>query len=322
MLRPKERLKTAILGGLSYTPLRYLVLPEERGTGGTNSSRYCYSVWMRHLVRMASHNLPTCYNCVAELGPGDSIGVGLTALLCGVQTYYAFDVVPHTSAALNLQILNGVAQLLRARAPIPDASEFPNLKPVLEDYSFPHHILPQERLEAGLHPDRLERIRSSIQNGGGMIHYHPHWHTKDQVTASSVDLVLSQAVLEHVAHPENVYRRMHQWLRPGGVMSHQVDFKCHGTSRVWNGHWTYSPIFWNFILRTRNRGYPLNRLPFSAHLQLMQGNGFTLVDSLTCNLPSTLEHRHLARAFRHLGNEDLTTSGAHFLAQKPVRAER
>ena len=33
------------------------------------------------------------FSKIAEIGPGDSIGVGLLALLLGVEKYYAFDVV-------------------------------------------------------------------------------------------------------------------------------------------------------------------------------------------------------------------------------------
>lgn len=48
-----------------------------RNIGGTVSMRYCYSVWLRHLLRHLSmlHGsaLPTVLKTTAELGPGDSL---------------------------------------------------------------------------------------------------------------------------------------------------------------------------------------------------------------------------------------------------------
>jgi hypothetical protein len=51
------------------------------GTGGTDSARYCNSVWLRHLVTLSRNGLGAVPRVVAELGPGDSLGIGLAALL-------------------------------------------------------------------------------------------------------------------------------------------------------------------------------------------------------------------------------------------------
>jgi hypothetical protein len=52
-----------------------------------------------------------------------------------------------------------------------------------------------------------------------------------------VDLIVSQAVLEHVDDLENTYDAFAQWLRPGGRMSHEIDFHSRGLTMPWNGHW-------------------------------------------------------------------------------------
>lgn len=52
-----------------------------RYSGGTISARYCYFVWLRHLVKAYENGLKTRFNRVAELGPGDSLGVGLAAMI-------------------------------------------------------------------------------------------------------------------------------------------------------------------------------------------------------------------------------------------------
>ena len=74
------------------------------GTGGTNSDRYCYSVWLRHLILLNKNGLTKCPQSVAEIGPGDSIGMGIAALISGADEYYAFDIIPHANIEMNLKI--------------------------------------------------------------------------------------------------------------------------------------------------------------------------------------------------------------------------
>ena len=50
------------------------------------------------------------------------------------------------------------------------------------------------------------------------------------VKSGSVDMILSQAVMEHVEHLEQTYEAMRHWLKPGGLASHAIDFKSHGTA--------------------------------------------------------------------------------------------
>ena len=154
---------SAILRGmLSYVPIVDLVLTKLRGGGGTASPSYCYSVWLRHLVMAQKSGLSTLPRTVAELGPGESVGVGLAALLTGSERYWALDVVSYRNPNLNLQILEGLVYLLRNRAPIPDGGEVAELQPDLDSYDFPATILSDHRLEAALSPDRLDRLRNAI----------------------------------------------------------------------------------------------------------------------------------------------------------------
>src|SRR3954470_22636372 len=75
-----------------------------RGTGGTCSARYCYTVWMRHLIKADAASIPTVNSCVAELGPGDSLGSGFAALLSGADRYVALDAKSHANPEQNLAI--------------------------------------------------------------------------------------------------------------------------------------------------------------------------------------------------------------------------
>ena len=47
---------------------------------------------MTHLNRLNTNGFAGVPKTVAELGPGDSIGVGLAALLSGAKSYVALDI--------------------------------------------------------------------------------------------------------------------------------------------------------------------------------------------------------------------------------------
>ena len=97
------KIKPFLTGLASYVPGLYNRYA--RGTGGTNSASYCYGIWIKHLTLLGQSGLHEIPNAIAELGPGDSLGVGLAALLSGVNEYYAFDIRKYTNTEKNLKIL-------------------------------------------------------------------------------------------------------------------------------------------------------------------------------------------------------------------------
>src|SRR5688572_9783841 len=139
---------TFIPGVARLPPVQRVFKRHSIGTHGTNETRYCYSVWLRHLSNAAANGLNTSPVTVAELGPGDSIGIGIAAVLTGVERYYAFDVVAHANTPRNLEIFDGLVDLFRARADIPDAQEYPRVGPALNDYRFPSQLLSRDRMAA------------------------------------------------------------------------------------------------------------------------------------------------------------------------------
>jgi SAM-dependent methyltransferase len=290
-----------------------------RGGGDSQSARYCYSVYLRHLKMAMSSGLTSCPKVVAELGPGNSIGIGLAALIAGSERYHAFDVVAHASIDRNLTVFEELVALFRARADVPGGDELPQVAPVLSEYGFPAALLDEAHLAAALDDARLDRIRESIRHpgaAGSMIDYRAPWFAARVVERDGVDMVFSQAVLEHVDDLPTAYRAMWQWLRPGGFLSHQIDFRCHNTAHDWNGHWRYSDRVWSLI--KGRRYYLLNREPYSTHLKLMADNGFRVVAETRLRLESRLDPRDLADRFRHLTDDDLTTGGAYVRAIKEL----
>jgi len=260
------------------------------------------------------NGLPTDPTNVAELGPGDSLGIGLAALLSGASNYYAFDVVKFANIGRNLEVFDELVALFNKRERIPDATEFPEAQPLLESYEFPAYILTDARLRDALDPRRVESIRGILtgiepnSEGPIGISYFAPWDSSAILMEASVDLIFSQAVLEHVDDLEHTYRTLHRWMKPGGVMSHQIDFRCHDAVKQWNGHWAFSD--WTWRLMRGRRPYYLNREPHSKHLALLIRNGFKVVCDMRGETKSAIKRKQLARRFQNLTNEDLSTCSA------------
>jgi hypothetical protein len=290
------------------------------GTGGTNSARYCYSVWLRHLIMAKKSDLSTEPKIIAELGPGDSLGIGLAALLCGAERYFAFDIVEYANLEANLSVLEELIQLFEKREDIPDVDEFPNIRPPVDSNKFPEHILDRKRMANALKSDRIKSIKDALRTGKTQreyaieIRYYVPWSDSRVVKDNSVDMVFSQAVLEHIVDLEGTYRTLHRWLKPCGFMSHEIDFKCHGYAQEWNGHWTYSDFRW--WLMAGKRRWSLNRLPYSTHRQIMENIGFEILFEVKNKSDRGIPKSKLSSRFRAMDDTDFSTSDAFLLARK------
>ena len=303
----------------SLLPGVYRLGLKARG-GPTDSARYCYSVWLRHLVKAHDSGLSTEPRAIAELGPGHTLGTGIATLIAGGLEYYALDVVDYGVHARSITIFDELADLFTRRASVPDQGEFPNARPLLNSYDFPSYILTEERLNAALDRDRLRRIRETIARsssehpGDIRLSYIVPWDRPDVLRESSVDMVFSQAVLEHVNDLSATYEALYRWLKPEGFTSHQIDFKSHRTAKRWNGHWAYSDFKWRLI--TGRQPFLINRYPHSAHIDAMTKCGFEVVYETKNSDASGIERKRLAPRFRELSDDDLTTSGVFIQAVK------
>ena len=319
----KTKTKMILSGLATYVP--GLSKRGGTGTGGSVSARYCYSVWLRHLVVAGQAGLARCPEAVAELGPGDSLGAGLAALLSGASRYIALDVIRHADVSRNIEVLDELVELFRARADIPGEAEYPDVKPYLDDYSFPGEMIDEETLARSLEPDRLAAVRRCLRSADGgsdaldadaPVVYRVPWFDASVLQPESVDLVFSQAVMEYVDDLPFTYRAIYDWLKPGGLASHQIDYKCDQTADRWNGHWAYSRPVWH--LANRKRLMRLNRKAHSDHVRAQQAAGFRIIGERPIEDRSGLGRDELAPEFSHLTDEDLRTSGAHILAMKPA----
>lgn len=308
-----------ILKGIS-TFIPGLNALDTRGTGGSISARYCYSVWLRHLVMANENGLSTQPETIAELGPGDSFGIGLAALISGANKYYAFDVVRYSNNVRNVAIFDELINLFKKRENIPDEIEFPKVIPHLKSYGFPAHILTDERLKRTLRADRLEAIRMALLSSGNIMEgdiqilYFVPWNNKDIIKHESIDMIYSQGVLEHIDDPSRTYSILYNWLKSSGYMSHIIDFGSHGLSKDWNGHWGISDLMWRLI--EGKRSFMLNRLPHSTHIKFLHESNFQVSSDIEIKNISGIDRKDLAPKFRNMSDDDLTTEGVFIQAVK------
>jgi SAM-dependent methyltransferase len=124
----------------------------------------------------------------------------------------------------------------------------------------------------------------------------------------SVDLIFSQAVLEHVRKKEMVetFREIHRILKPEGCSTHVIDLKDHLQSSL--NSLRFNEEFWESPF-VSNSGFYTNRLRFNDYMSLFSTSGFqvdVISKSEWKNVP--LKKWVLAPQFRALPGEILKIS--------------
>lgn len=258
------------------------------------SARYCYAVWLRHLVTLAHHGIERPGE-VAELGPGRSLGVGMAAVLSGTHRYTGLDAFRLRER--DTAIATELTDLYAASTDIPGDAEFPQMQPQLPSYVYPSELI-------AFDPARVRWPEA--------IAYHAPWMTV--APRGTADLAISQATMLVVDQPARAYARLADWLRPGGVMSHALNFSSVGLTEDWAAHWTLGRDEWR--AKEGDVPYRYNRLPHSAHLALIRAAGCDIVADITEPTPSHVTRRDLHRDFADLTDDDLRIRRAVVIARK------
>jgi SAM-dependent methyltransferase len=306
------KIRPIVKGTLTWIPILNAWRLRRGSTGGSDSARYCYSVWLRHLTVLDLYGFKVGGSQIGELGPGDSIGIGLAALLSGAAKYVGLDIVPFSARSDLQRVFNELVGMYLKKSPIPDHSEFPGVRPRLCSYEFPERLVEWRDFEK-----RAEEIRSEIEtrlNRGELVTYRAPWTSPNDIALESLDLVFSQAVLEHVDDLENTYRAMCSWLKHGGYASHVIDFSAHHLSPFWNGHWAFTDREWSLVRGRRE--FLLNRYPLTAHLECARATGFETLYLHKDYGEGGLRPCALTKKFQMLDIEDLRTRGVVLVLRK------
>jgi len=288
-------------------------------------ARYGYALWLRHVLALSEEDISGPFASVVELGPGNSVATGVCVVLSGADSYTGIDVLDHLARDQAERVFEETVQLFQEKAPIPGNDSYPNLCPRPNSLSFPasalHAFAPHDEARTS-HADTLRDDIARIVKGesaGKHLRYVSSW-SPSSVPAGSVDLIFSQAVLEEIPHQSGdsslraAFATMKDWLRPGGVASHQIDLGMYGHT-PWNIHWTWTDLTWKLV-RGRRDNF-VNREPLSTYLSLAESVGLEIVAVGITESKGVLDSALRSR-FRRLSAMDRTASGAHLLLRRPV----
>ena len=257
---------------------------------------------------------------IAEFGPGDSLGVGLCALLCGAIKYRGFDTANFTQPAREKAILDRLVELFALRQPRPQKG-WPDFDAHLPPSLFPEGILSDSHLQRTLDPSRVARLKADIddrQAGAAdtSMELIAPWQQRAEEFKQEFDLVMSHTVLQYMADLHGYFRHCARLLKPGGWMSHQIDFASMGMTRVWNGHLAYDDTYWKLL--TRDQRWFSARKLLSDYLSAIEACGLQLVHVERRFTPGGLARDQLAPAFRNASDDDINCSGAYLIARMPA----
>lgn len=287
----------------------------------SESPLYCYSVWMRHVIKIYEETGKKKFARVAEIGPGYSLGVGLMALITGANEYVAIDKVKFVDKSKVMVLFDELLQLFRDRSPIPGYEVYPNIKPALKDTNFPCQIYTSQDISILTDANRIAAIRKQLDHFISSeycenISYNESLSEEAQTTGG-FDLILSQAVLEHVDDLEDLYQKMATALAYEGVQSHQIDFKHHKTSFIWNGHWMYTDR--QFEIMRNKEPFFINREPVSVHKRSIARSGCEIRYVEKIELQSAISLGDCRTKSIILEPNDLLCAGAYIICSKVDR---
>jgi hypothetical protein len=247
--------------------------------GQMDTPEYAFGVVTSHLGRVGWTDLRG--KSVLELGPGDGLFTALIAKALGSEQVYLVDADP--AAAFDIEMYRlGCDFLRQAGLAPPDLSRCETV-------------------------DEMLRLCSTVYLTDGLA-------SLAQIPDHSVDLIFSQAVLEHVRIAEfsATLDELRRIISANGVTSHEVDLKDH-LARALN-NLRFSTRIWESSFMV-NSGFYTNRLRFPEILELFDRAGFRVEPGNVnrWNRPPT-DPRLYAAEFQGFSEEDLLVSEFDLLA--------
>lgn len=250
--------------------------------GAMQRPDYAYAVFAGHL-RHAGLRPPLTGMTLLEFGPGDSLFSAVIARAMGAERTWLVDA---------------------GRFAVDDAAAYRRMAGFLAD--------------KGLTPPDLDDARDlgAVLTACGGTYLTEGLSSLARIPDRSVDLVWSQAVLEHVRRGEfpDTLRELRRVLKPGGVASHRVDLRDHladalNSLRFDQARWE-SPLFANSGFYTNRIRLPQMMAAFAAAGLAAEVVGTERWDALPT------PRRALAPPFRDMAEDDLLVRGFDVLLRR------
>lgn len=249
--------------------------------GQMDSPTYAFEVFRKHYEASGFATLRD--RTVVELGPGNSLLTGLYAQSFGAVRTWLIDA--ERLASQDPCVFAQAEQMLSEfNLSIPGVANAPSVAVALE------------RLNAIYLTEGLGSLKT-IPDG-------------------AVDLLFSQAVLEHVrlADFAKIAKEMRRVLKPKGVASHVVDFRDHLQNGLNNLR--FSERIWENEFMARS-GFYTNRLNWPAMEKLFREAGLSVelrsFDIWPKGLPTP--QRSMAMPFKNMPPDELIVMGVHAITR-------
>jgi SAM-dependent methyltransferase len=225
---------------------------------------------------------------VMEIGPGDSIPLGILLLGAGARSYVALDrFLGDVDGAAALQLYDAVLSLAQ-----------PSIVAGLRSKGIETSAHGLRNLV--ISSEHISLVRSSIEADNAALE-------------STADYIVSFNVCEHLADLDRAVANMARLLVPTGKMIHRVDYGPHD---VWQQY--ANPLVFLTVpapawtLMSSHRGCP-NRVRHRQLLEMLRSRGFAVADRVgTRTAMSCVDEvrKDLSAEFRSLTDADLSVLDA------------
>jgi hypothetical protein len=241
---------------------------------------YSRGIFQSHMASIAAHTR-SHPNSLLELGPGDSVA---TAIWARAQSIH--------------------------RTTLVDAGRFVTSE--VDAYREALKLAGLENDQAGRAStlDEMLRLLGATYLCTGLAGL-------KSIPGESVDVMFSNAVLEHVRRSEfsETMRELYRIQRAGGVSSHQIDLRDHlggalNSLRISHERWE-SPLF-------SQSGFYTNRLRCSEICSICADAGWEILECTERRWAQLATPRSVLHAdFQHLSDDDLLVSGVRLVIRRP-----
>lgn len=251
--------------------------------GAMRDSDYAIEVFNRHFLRVEA-SLPRGFS-VLELGPGDSLATAVIAASRGAGAITLVDTAPFAAAG-DVTFYNALAERLTALGHSAPGAPYATVGEMLQ-------------------ATRARYLTDGIRS-------------LETLPERSVDLVFSQAVLEHVALREfaATIEALHRLQKPGSLCSHRVDLQDH------LAHSLNSLRFARETWESRTlaaSGFYTNRIRASQLLAVFNAAGYDVLSQEVDRWPALpLPTAKMHPDFAVLEEDDLRVRGIDIVGRRPL----
>lgn len=241
----------------------------------------------KNLITYTGNPNPFGGKHVIELGPGPDLGTGIVILALGAKSYTAVDknkLIHKTPSSFYNVLLSHLEK-------------------------FPEYINAQKAVDNLQQTDFNENFRYI---------WDPRFSLQ-KLPSEKFNILVSQAVLEHLANVRETFRTLYYKLVSNAIMVHEVDLGAH-TALIRRldplNHLRYSDMVWNLL---RFDGSP-NRLRMTDYQNILDQLGFEEIETkqiIVLDKEYVKKSKpHLSKKFRTYPDEDIETKSFHLLATK------